>query len=518
MSAVIGFVRARSVLVTGIILGVVALGAGFFWYHNGNDTEALLTVYPERFVQQVSVSGRVVAALDVSLGFTQGGRIERIDTRVGERVRAGEVLAEIESADARALVLQRQAVLAAEEANLQVLRDGARPEEIAVSEAAVQSAEVALAQAEQALVDEMHDAFRAAEAAVRVHVDQFISNPRSSSPTLSFNTSNSQVRTTVENQRPSIEAMLTNWESTIFSLTVLSDVDDALRETKQDLAQVALFLASASAAVNQGVASGLITTAVLDGYAADVAAARSAVNVAITTITAVETNVRSTETALVSAQKSLLLKEAEATASSILAQEAKVRGARASVLDAEAQLAKTRIIAPFDGVVTNVDADAGETVQGGVPVISLISDEGLQIESFVPEINIALLKVGDRAGVTLDAYGSAVVFDTEVVAIDPAETIRDGVSTYRAILEFIEDDPRVKAGMTANITVVTAEKEGVIAVPRGIVTTRDGVLVVPVKVEERIEWRPVETGLVSSLGTIEIISGLYPGDTVVLKQ
>ena len=147
----------------------------------------------------------------------------------------------------------------------------------------------------------------------------------------------------------------------------------------------------------------------------------------------------------------------------------------------------------------------------------MISSGVFQIESFVPEVNIALIEVGDNAKVTLDAYGSGVVCEAAVASIDPAETIRDGVSTYKTILEFAEDDPRIRSGMTANVRIMTDEREGIISIPQGLVLERDGKKFVVVKAGEGVEEREITVGAVSSLGNIEIVNGLSEGDQVVLS-
>lgn len=518
MKKVVAFVQARITLFVSVAIVVVGSLLFFSWYQNQNGSEQLLSVEPKPFVQSVSVSGRVVPIDAVDLAFIQGGRIADVFVSVGEQVSQGNVLAHIENGDARALVLQRKAALAAAEADLQSLLDGARPEEIAVSEAAVISAEVALAQSLQAFVEEVQDAYRTADNAVRVEADQLISDPHSN-PQLSFNTSNAQAEATVESQRVALEAVLNTWELEVFALTTSSNLEGALEGAQNNLSQVASFLVAVNAAANQGVATGSVTESALETYAADVASARSAVNTAIAALTTAETSKKSAAASLTSAQKSLTLKKAGPTATAIASEEAQVVAAQAQVLDAEAQLRKTSIRAPFSGVITRVDAEIGEVASAQTPVISLISEGVFHIESFVPEINIALLEVGDSARVTLDAYGESVFFDAAIVSLDPAETLRDGVSTYRATLEFVdENDARIKAGMTANVLITTEEKQDVIAVPQGIIIAEAGKTYVLVKVNEVIEKREVVTGIVSSLGEIEILEGLVSGDAVILSQ
>ena len=127
------------------------------------------------------------------------------------------------------------------------------------------------------------------------------------------------------------------------------------------------------------------------------------------------------------------------------------------------------------------------------------------------------VKLGDPAVITLDAYGEEVHFSAKVVSLDPAETIRDGVSTYRAILEFTTPDERVKSGMTANVTITAEKKQGIISIPQNIIINRDGQKFVLVKEGEAKEKRVVTVGNISSFGEIEILSGLSAGDIVYAR-
>jgi RND family efflux transporter MFP subunit len=217
------------------------------------------------------------------------------------------------------------------------------------------------------------------------------------------------------------------------------------------------------------------------------------------------------------AQKSLALEQLGATQSEIDAQSALVRAAEADLNAAYAALTKTRIVAPFSGTVTTMDAKVGESVSGNTPEISLISTGTFEIESFVPEINVAAIAVNNEASVTLDAYGEEVLFAASVASIDPAETIQDGVSTYRTLLKFSKADPRIKTGMTATVTITTQNRENVLSIPLGSVVKREGSSYVTVVMPNGTETERVVTlGDVSSEGNAEILSGLTAGDVIVL--
>jgi len=96
----------------------------------------------------------------------------------------------------------------------------------------------------------------------------------------------------------------------------------------------------------------------------------------------------------------------------------------------------------------------------------VISESGFKIEVNIPEVDISKVEVGDLAEVTLDAYGNDAMFNAEVITIDLAETVIEGVSTYGATLEFKEPDERVKSGMTASVDIVTGAREDVVYIPQ----------------------------------------------------
>lgn len=486
------------------VLAVAAVGTFGIWFlflRAPASTEHTMTLQPQSFLQQVSVSGSVVAAQDVDLGFSQGGRVARVYVAVGQQVGTGAVLAEVENADLRASVLSAQAGVETQVARLAALQAGTRPEELAVKQNAVASAN-------RGLIDALQDAYRAADAAVHNTLDQFINNPRTT-PSLSFSTTDSNIKTAVETKRLLAEGLLSVWGSEVVGLGATADLSGAAAHGQQNLAAITSLLSDANTVLNRVILTTGTTQATIDSYVAAVATARTAVNSGVSAVN----NALAT---LLDAQKNLSLAQAGSAPEDIAAQQAQLKQAQAAVALAQAQLQKTLIIAPFGGMVTVVDAKAGKIVSPNTPELSLISNGAFQIESYVPEINIALIHVGDHASVTLDAYGASVPFEAKVVLIDPAQTVRDGVSTYRITLAFAIADPRIKSGMTANVLITTAKKEAVLAVPQGAVIIHGATYTVRVKTVGGIVERSVTVGGTDSLGNFEILSGLSVGEVVVL--
>lgn len=464
---------------------IIALGY-YFFIGQGSSLGATLVITPGDFKEQVRVSGTVIAAKDVDLGFAANGRIAGTYVRVGQRVVAGTILAQIENGDLVAALDQAQA-------NLASLQAGTRPEEISVASTAVINAQAAL-------MDAIQSAYTASDDAIHNRVDTFFTNPRTD-PKLTFTTSNTNLKNTIETERLSIEGTLSKWASLIAALSSANATDGAVRSQRY-LAQAITLLADINAAINQGVSNTTITSSILSSYATTLATARTNVNSAAAALT-------SDSTVLDTAEKNLTLKQAGSTPESIAVQQAAVSVAQAS-------LAKTRVTAPFSGIVTRMDAKVGEIVSPTEPLLSMQSDGIFQIETFVPEVVIARVAVRNPATTTLDAYGSSVEFPAMVVAVDPAETVKDGVPTYKTTLSFLTADARVRSGMTANVVMETGALQNAIVIPAGAVGTKNGMTYVSVVEDTDATERKVTVGRSPALGQIEILSGLSKGDIILL--
>ena len=150
-----------------------------------------------------------------------------------------------------------------------------------------------------------------------------------------------------------------------------------------------------------------------------------------------------------------------------------------------------------------------------MPVISMIGESGLEIEVDVPEADITKVKVGNEAVITLDAYGDDIKFKGNVVFIDPAETVIQDVVYYKVKVSLVDNENyEIKPGMTANVDIVTAEKDNVLVIPGRAVKQND-TKYVEVLEEGVPQRREVKVGLRGDGGLVEIISGLKEGEEVI---
>lgn len=126
--------------------------------------------------------------------------------------------------------------------------------------------------------------------------------------------------------------------------------------------------------------------------------------------------------------------------------------AKALLEIAQATFAQSTLLAPFDGTVVAVHAQAGELAQLGQPVLTLATLNQLQIETTdLSERDIAKIKIGQSAAVFVDALGDE--FSARVIAVAPRADTRGGDVIYKVTLAFDEQPIGLLWGMTAEVTI-----------------------------------------------------------------
>lgn len=495
------FMKRPAIIV--VVVLIVSVGSYFFFIREKKPLFNTMIAQRGNIVQEVSVTGRVKPARSVELAFEKGGRVSAARVDIGDRVFVGQTLVSLENADLLAELAQAEAGVKLQQAKLDELRRGTRLEEIEVGEARVKNAR-------QSLVDELQGAYTKSDDAVRSKTDQLFSSPRSENPQLNFTvTGGIQLETDIEGGRALVEKTLISWSSSLNNLTVLGDLEAFVDEAKINLNQIKSFLDKVALAVNALTPNTALTQTTIDGYRSNIFTARTNVNTAIS-------NVSGAESDFIIQGNELALKKAGTVVEQITAQEALVEDAEASVRNSRAKIAKTIIRSPIKGVVTKQDAKVGEIVSASVVIVSVISEANFEIEANIPEADIAKIKIGNVAKVTLDAYGSDVVFKARVANIEPAETIIEGIAIYKTTLQFFEDDTRIKSGLTANIDILADKKENVITIPLRAVITKNGDSIVRILKDRVLKEIKVKTGLRGSYGNVEVIEGVNEGDEVIL--
>jgi len=503
------------------IVAIVVVVAGYFYFSGSKKPNYEFAIAKRAdIVQEVSVTGRVKPAENVDLAFEKGGRVARVYVRVGDKVKSGDLLIALENSDLQAQLNQAQAVLKEQQTKLKELKAGARLEEIELKKAAVEKAKQDVRNEYSGVADVLNDAYLKAEEAINVKIDSFFDYEDTDNPYLTFSTSDPQLETMARSLRVTVKNNLKTWKEELNQIKDIQPIefvklDEAINHAKSYLATCRDLLTYLSDALEKSINLSATTR---DSYRSSLNVARNSINTAISSVEAKQQKIAAQLAALNIPSEELALLSAGPTAEQIAAQEARVEQALANVKNYQAQLDKTILKSPIDGVVTKQEAKVGEIINAGINVVSVMSANKFEIEANVPEADIAKIKVGNPAKVTLDAYGEDVVFEAKVIKIDPAEVMIEGVATYKTTLQFNQEDKRIKSGMTANIDILTDKRENVIVVPKRAVMNKNGDKIVKVLVGNNVSEVKVKTGLTGSEGEIEIIEGIKEGDKIIVSQ
>lgn len=494
-----------------LVSAILALSAGVYVVQVLN-REPLQTIRVVRgdLSQEVSLTGKAKAVQEVDLAFQAGGTIRVVQARVGSKVVVGDVLAQLDEDEMRANLAQAEASRDAEAAKLRDLQNGAKPEDLAVLEAKVASADSSRVDAVRKLANANRDAYTLADDAVHNKADQFLDNARSA-PSLRIAPPDSQLIFRIESDRLALETLFTKWNN-LNNATIGEDEADTVIAY---LRSIQSYLASLSQAANSPNVSSDLSSATLASYRTDLSTARTQVDTAITQLQSALSALRTAEADLAIARRTLDSEKAGSTVLTIEAQAARVKQYEAQVASLAAQLSKTNLLSPITGIVTSQNAKVGQVANAGSPLVSVISDADLEIEAYVPEISIGKVDIGNRARIVFDAFPDQE-YEGTVAAIDPAETIIDGVTNFKLTIALAQKDSRLRRGLTADVTIVRSAKESVLVIPEYAIQTEGGTSYVRVVRAGKPVAVAVTTGMRGTNGFIEIVSGINEGDEVVI--
>lgn len=145
-----------------------------------------------------------------------------------------------------------------------------------------------------------------------------------------------------------------------------------------------------------------------------------------------------------------------------------VASAKEEVQRAQTNLGYATITSPIDGVVLSKSVEEGQTVAASfsTPELFTIAQDltNMQVVADVDEADIGDVKEGERVSFTVDAYPDDT-FEGEVKQVRQETTTTNNVVTYEVVISAPNADLKLKPGLTANVTIYTAERKGVLSVP-----------------------------------------------------
>lgn len=205
--------------------------------------------------------------------------------------------------------------------------------------------------------------------------------------------------------------------------------------------------------------------------------------------------------------------------------EAQVEGDQISYSVAQDRLSDTKVMAPMDGVISarsvqtgQIIASAVSNVGGGTTIMTLSDLSQIFVLASVDESDIGKIQAGQPAEISADAWPGRT-FEGQVVRIATKGVNTSNVVTFEVKIEVTSrSKARLKPEMTTSVTIISAQKDDVLAVPAEALARKQGkTYVTLVKADGTNEEKPVQLGIADDTKT-EIVDGLAEGDTVVLHK
>jgi RND family efflux transporter MFP subunit len=203
-------------------------------------------------------------------------------------------------------------------------------------------------------------------------------------------------------------------------------------------------------------------------------------------------------------------RRAEAAQAQADAMKAQANAIRAQQAGARAMLGYTRIVAPFDGIVTARMIDPGAMAAPGVPLVQVDGPGRLELQTTVPESMIAALHKGMKITVSIDSLNGQL-FDGTVAEIVP---VADPASHSFLIKVAVPASARLLAGMSANAEIPSSTKQAIVA-PRSAVVQRGSLACAYVLDNDGVAQLRYLTLGNSSGDKVEVLSGLSGDERLV---
>lgn len=457
--------------VVGLLAVALLAGGGYAVYAQMNPTPAATgkrkgqTVKVERTDLPITITanGTVQPEQSVNVSPKNSGILKRLLVKEGDRVQAGQIVAEMDDSNFQGQLIQAQAQLATAQANLNKLLSGNRPQEIAQAVAQL--------------------------AAAQANLDKLVAGNRS------------QDIAQAQAQLTSAQADLQQAE---INLKQSQQLAAAGATSQRDLDTANTAYNTAKAKVDQVTQA--LSLQKTGARPEEIEQARAQVEQLKQVVSLQKTGARSEE---------------------IAAARAQVLSAQGQLTTVRTQINDTVIRAPFNGVVTRKFADPGAFVTpttSSSAVTSATSSSILaiasrnQIVAKVAETSIPQIKVGLKVTIDADAYPGKS-FEGTVTQVATQSTVDQNVTNFEVKSSITDPQRELQAGMNVTVKFVAGQLDQAMVIPTVAIVRQDqgtGVYVVGKGEGGKPKFQPITTGISVEDKTV-ISSGLEVGDRVMLS-
>lgn len=450
---------------------------------------------PRDLTQRVTAPGALEATTPREIRAPFSTTQVRLLVGAGDRVTAGQVLAELEADDLRVQVASLEAAVARAESSIAQLRQQQQSSPVNLS-IKLQSATAQLVAAESGLQNALKQATAARQKLEQAQLALLGAQNRASAGTAEVNAA----RDKLTQAEAAYRATPQNAQAQSAYETAQSAYQDAVRRAADSARQLA-------AELNTAYANVALAEKDLQESGDDSPAVRQA------------------RAQLEGARLSVQAAKADMEAGTISAEqfrsaEADLTAQRASLENARAKLAQAQFKSPVTGTVLTVGAKSGQPAQQGQVLMEIGGLDALTVKVKVDEVDVGKVKIGQALTVRNNAYPNER-FEGRVTRVSAQSSAPDprlgtaGGTFYEVQGEVANRDGRLRSGMSAEARIITEKHTGVMVA--GLESVReegDKASVLVVK-QNKVELRSVTLGLRTQT-QVEVVSGLEAGDEVII--
>ena len=498
-----------------LVLGGLIYRDVFVGTKNTASALNLYTVAKRTVTASVTGTGNLVPAEQANVSFKVSGTLTEIDVRVGDHVRAGQVLARIDPTPQQNALASGQANLAIAQANLQSAQTPLTSTQIAQLRDNVATAQQQYNDTvAQVNLTNTQDSNQVAADQTQLANDQAALTSSFAFQQDKSNLAAAQAQTTTDSAKFTADGC------------VLANAPFATDPCKTDFTNVLADQAAVTADQNKVSLDQAQVNADQSRLNQDTAKQQS-------DKTSGQRSINQASASLTSAQDNLNT-QTESKPNQILSAQAQLASAQAAVQTAQQNVNATTLVAPMDGIVNSINGVVGETAVTGTGTTSqapgsqaplpsstassafmvIGNVSGLEVVIPFAESDASKLASNQDTQVTFDAVPNLAI-SGHVVAVASAATVQSGVINYYATVSLNQTNPALKQGMTSNATVIVSRAANAIVVPNLAISRLGGQAYVNVYTGGKAMQTPIEVGVVGDQYT-EVTGGLNEGAQVVI--
>jgi len=190
----------------------------------------------------------------------------------------------------------------------------------------------------------------------------------------------------------------------------------------------------------------------------------------------------------------------------------KLQQAELTLSQRQTDVSDLTVKAPVDGTLSRVTVAVGDKVTNATDLFRVANYSAMEVTINVDELDVAMVKVGQPAEITLDALPGKT-YTGKVSKVNPEGTFKNDIATFQVTV-VIDQADGIMAGMNATVNITVEEKKDVLAVPVTAVTIARGAATVQVLENGQPVRKEVQVGLKTE-DRYEITSGLNEGDKII---